>query len=1703
MRDEKFLSRMRSMLRSVSEIFDLCPIGLILTDLAGEIIYVNERAVQTLRCPSERLLGRRIGEIIPGLDETLLKTIRETRQIEPIVTRPAPDLEEIPLLRLSPQVLEKEGKAQALLFYLESVPIEHTFREREKLLLLNSIARSIARTLDPEELARVVYRELARFMEIDAFYIAAYLPEQSELDFLFQMDEGVVEPRRREPLSGTLSERVILTGKPLLISDLESEGERLTFKVWGTGKLPRSYLGVPMVLEGEVTGIISAQSYRPNAYTKEHLELLSVIASQVALALRNSFIHEEITREARRLATVNEIGQRISATLELGALFHEVVESIQERFGYFGVCLYLVEGDHAVLKAVAGEYARLVKGEYRQPLSEGIIGWVITSGESALVPDVSEDPRYIPGPVPPGVVRSELCVPIVIQGEVRGALDVQSTETHAFTTDDLQTLEAIAAQVAIALHNAELYTHLSIQQELLRNISDSLIDATVVITPDLKVEAANKAALELTKLPPEKALGLDCYRFFFGEDQPCSRDAQDLCPVKEVLDTGRAVQRKVQIGERTYKVYATPIKAPDGTIRRVVYRRRDITSEEEFQRKLRALQRLGQDLIRATDEEGVIKAILDAAENLLEYKAIAYLALDKETNSLVLKARRGCPMPEEPLILPLDGEKGITVTVARTGQYVYVPDVTKDPRYVCGYPGLNTRSELDVPVKIRGEVVGVINVEDEAVDAFGENDVRLVSALADHMAMALENIRLFRAERRQRELTEALAEAVIAVGSVLDLNEVLDRILEKAAEVVDGDAFNIALLKDGTLTFIRWRGYDKFGVEDKITHLTMLVSEYPNLAQMIKTGEPVLVPDTYANPKWIRMKGWEWLRSYIGVPIRFGDEILGVLNVDGAHPNQFGLSDVRRLEIFAAAAAVAINNARMAQALAESEERYRILAEDNLAGVYLIQDNRIIYVNPALARTFGYQVDELLGREATLLVHPDDRALVMENLRKRIEGEVPAIRYRFKGLHKNGSTIYCEVLGSRIDYKGKPAVLGTLLDITEQVLREEQTRRRAKELEALNTLSQSLLGALDPEEIQEASCEFLKKITSADIVAFHLFREGGGDALIYAGASKRRVPISQEMISLLEKISEGVNLYPEFSLAPVPSMVKDRLKPSLGVIVPVKVSGVKRGFIGLGFKEKASWTAEELSLLETISRYISLALDKAFLHREVLRAWQEWKASFDAITDGLCLIDKDFTILRVNRALSERVGMTPEELTGRKCYEVVHRTDGPPKWCPCLKVMGTGEPESVEAEEPDLGKVFVFSVYPVKGDSGEVRAFVNVIRDVTREKEMQERLFQAEKLASLGQLVSGVAHELNNPLTAVVGYAQLVTRDPALPDRLKADLLRIQEQAQRAAYIVQNMLDFARKRPPRRELVDINELLRRTLDLRAYEMRVNNITVSTDLAPHLPMTMADPQQIQQVFLNIIVNAEQAMSEAHGGGNLHITTRLTPEKFIRIEFSDDGPGIPKEHLSKIFDPFFTTKEKGTGMGLAIAYSFVAEHQGRIWVQNNTPAPGVTFFVELPVVESAEGPSWAEKLLESLKEEKPPRKASILVIDDERPIADLLRTILCDEGYEVTALTSSEQAYRLLQRQEFDLIVVDVKMPGMDGKALYEKIRAEKPELASRFVFITGAVMDADVQAFLAASGCPYLSKPFNIERVKEVVRDAIEALRSHQELPEQR
>jgi len=655
----------------------------------------------------------------------------------------------------------------------------------------------------------------------------------------------------------------------------------------------------------------------------------------------------------------------------------------------------------------------------------------------------------------------------------------------------------------------------------------------------------------------------------------------------------------------------------------------------------------------------------------------------------------------------------------------------------------------------------------------------------------------------------------------------------------------------------------------------------------------------------------------------------------------------------------------------------------------------------------------------------------------------------------------------------------------EEALRESEERYRTV-IEGAHDMIQSV--ALDGS-INFVNQAWLDALgyTKADLPRLNLFKVIHPDSLPHCQELFERVvkgePANDVQATFLTK--DGREILVEGSAAP--RYIGDKVVATQGIFRDI----TERKNMEKQLQEKN----EELDAQNEELKAINEELQAT--EEELQHSQERLERMFESATDSIVVTTLDGTVLKVNERAAQMIGYaSADELLGKSCFDCVAPGDHQKMANNMQKVVKEG---LIKRQEYTLRKAdgtefpAELSTNIIKDASGNAIGLITISRDVTerrqaeeREDQLEQELNLASRLASIGQLAAGVAHEINNPLTGVIGFSHLMlSRD--IPDDMKRDLQVIHSEAKRVAKIVENLLVFAHQRKTGREYVSINDIVTRVLELRAYEMKVNNIEVESQLDPELPFTMADAGQLQQVFLNIILNAEHFMTKAHNKGKLLVKTEKTDGN-IRASFTDDGTGISKENLDKIFNPFFTTKEvgKGTGLGLSICHGIITQHKGRIYAQSQ-PGKGATFVIELPIVAE---PAQAGKAKVIKKEPQKPRGAKILVVDDEAAILTFLSRLLSEWGHSVETINNANTALEKLNTERYSLVLLDIKLPGMSGIELYQHIEDIAPALARRVMFITGDIMEGTTRGFLEKTGAPYITKPLDIEVLKKTINSIL-------------
>jgi PAS domain S-box-containing protein len=472
-------------------------------------------------------------------------------------------------------------------------------------------------------------------------------------------------------------------------------------------------------------------------------------------------------------------------------------------------------------------------------------------------------------------------------------------------------------------------------------------------------------------------------------------------------------------------------------------------------------------------------------------------------------------------------------------------------------------------------------------------------------------------------------------------------------------------------------------------------------------------------------------------------------------------------------------------------------------------------------------------------------------------------------------------------------------------------------------------------------------------------------------------------------------------------------------------------------------------------------------------------------------LDDAGTVMEVNAAGERILGRT--DLIGMNFLDLVPAREvqrARSLFEQVLADKGDASDLELHVRRPDgEERLLSIAISPIREESAT--GVHGIARDITGERAREEQLRRAERLATVGTLVAGVAHELNNPLTAIANFAELMLMEPHSDD--EREMLQLtRREAERAARIVADLRLFARETqqvaPRSRSAVDLNDVVRHVLKLQRYSLQTSNIDVDVDLAADQPAVHGNASELEQVVLNLIVNAKQALSASHSGRRCISVRTHTGRAGAVLSIADTGPGIAKSQLDRIFDPFFTTKSPGEGMGLGLSlvHRIVTEHDGEIDVQS-TPGAGAVFTVSLPLARSGD----------PVPMEVTARRTTalrILVVDDEVPIRRALLRFLQRRGHSVDLASEGREALQLIEQQYYDVILTDLRMPGMGGEMLLETLRERDPAAARRVMFMTGHVARDDAALTTTYADVPVIEKPFSLNELGDQLDELAARLR---------
>jgi two-component system NtrC family sensor kinase len=678
---------------------------------------------------------------------------------------------------------------------------------------------------------------------------------------------------------------------------------------------------------------------------------------------------------------------------------------------------------------------------------------------------------------------------------------------------------------------------------------------------------------------------------------------------------------------------------------------------------------------------------------------------------------------------------------------------------------------------------------------------------------------------------------------------------------------------------------------------------------------------------------------------------------------------------------------------------------------------------------------------------------------------------------------------------------GLLWRLRQRLVRSEQERRRAadelnrrlSELFSLQELSYVLSDSLELDRIVEQVVRYALRFLDAQGALLALVGDAPDEVIQVAAAEGTLEALRGRSISttdpgLVARATGRDHLELIRNSGPEPTAIVHGFEAVAAAAVPLRSHGAVIGTLVITDPREGRFAPEDVRLLSTLATHAAVVIANARFFEMVRRAKEQWETAFDALSEGIAVVDPDGVVRRANRSLASLLGVPVPTLVGTplgeallgKSHALAELLD---------KTLGGERTAPLIARSERLQRSVRVNAALIAG-AGFAQSVVVLVEDVTDQQALETQLVQSEKLAAVGQLVSGVAHELNNPLTSIAGLSEFLLEQKELGKKDRGHLQVIHEQAERAGRIVRNLLTFARKGTGEREPVDLNDLIRGTLALTAYDLKLKDIIVTRELSGVLPPVLGDRHGLQQIVLNLVTNSAQAVAENPRERLREITVSTWFDGQVHLRVADSGPGIPDDVRQNVFTPFFTTKEpgKGTGLGLSITYSIVESHGGHITIEPPPAGGGAAFRVDLP-------PAPAEALAQAATPAPAQPagtvggaqfvKRTILLVDGDPAVQRTIKALFARDGHDVEVAGDPQHALDLaLGGGSFDLVITDARAmaPGKRGVLLAEELVMKLPALRERIIVATGDVRPATEET-LTRLGVRYVRKPFNLRDLR--------------------
>ena len=1086
---------------------------------------------------------------------------------------------------------------------------------------------------------------------------------------------------------------------------------------------------------------------------------------------------------------------------------------------------------------------------------------------------------------------------------------------------------------------------------------------------------------------------------------------------------------------------------------RVAYDALRELAEQRHKRLLR-LQEAGASLTRSLDEHEIMRELTRQVQLAVRADGVAVLIPDLDADILTtgLRMVRGAERARGPVRL---GE-GIVAEVARTGRPVRVGDRDADRAReraglapplsmydIVGESGAAT-SVLAVPVRVGIRLLGVLAVHSTHADVYTAEDEEVLATMASQAATAIANARRYAESERERRTTEALADVARAVGESLRLGEVLRLILRHTVSLLGVEGACVALRNGEYLHIVA-----SIGSADVLSGVHLPVTGSV-IGRSVVSNELIVLNEGSTETALHRMvQHLAPIQRMVIAPLITGRGTIGSIAVMNRE-RQFDQDDAKVLQRLADQVAVAIVNARLFEEVEKATREWKVAFDSTASGIVVLEESLTVSrCNTRAAELCGTTVPGLLGRrfrDALVGSGASLDANAVDRFISRAMAEGVAIR----------ELVRDDTTGRLFSLLAAPHPDGgcviTFDDVTDSHRLAERHRK------VLDTVSDAIV-----------ITDLESRITFANPASHLLFHRANleGEAVANLTPSDWI-----ESVQAFERLArEGERQQYECEV--------------------VRADGERR------LVRVSSTPLFELGQVTGTVACLHDITDRRADSRARERSESLNRRLVEAATDAICTCDLNGLFTSVNAALLEEAGVQREDVLGQHFSVLVHPTD---REAAITLVADTLAGQRRGLQLRLLGvkglRMGMITTAPIH-EHGEVVGALGIIRDVTDDEIFRETNAQQARMAAVGQSLSRVANELNNPLASLLAVAELQATSTTMLAQDRLAIEQICEQARRASRIVSQLLDSTGEAPQtagERQLVDVNALIRRAIELHGYGLREHGIVVEFAAAHDLPAISGDAIQLQQAMSNLLVNAEEALIGYDGERRIRVRTR-DGEKGVELQVSDTGPGITSHHLSRIFEPMFTTRTAhgNRGLGLTISHAIMRDHGGSLDVHSRV-GEGATFTLSFPV--SAAKPMALPATTDDTGTAVPAPVStrSLLVIEDEATLRSAISRFLRNTGYVVDVAEGGSDALDLLAERSYDLILLDLRMKGLSGEQVFELIESRDPDQARRVVFMTGDLHSATASRFIRTTGRPVLAKPFTLVELETRVAQLIQQAR---------